>query len=339
MRSFDYEAAATVDDAVRLGSAPRTHFVAGGTTLVDLMKLDVERPERLVDVTRLAARDPALAAVEELPGGGLRLGALARMSQVGWDPRVRERYPMVSESLLLAASGQLRNMATIGGNVLQRTRCYYFRDTAMACNKREPGSGCAALGGYTRVHAVLGTSPHCIASHPSDLAVALAALDAVVRVRGAAAEGAAGGAAAERTIPFTEFHLLPGDHPERETVLRPGDLITAIDLPALAFARRSLYLKVRDRASYAFALASAAVAVDVAGGTVRDARVALGGVGPTPRRSREAERALVGRPATDATFRAAAEAAMAGAVPHGNHAFKIALARRPRVRALAEVTA
>lgn len=336
MHPFDYTAADDVDAAVRLGAAPGARFVAGGTNLVDLMKLDVERPSRVVDVTRLAARDPALARVEELPGGGLRLGALALMSQVGWDARVRERYPAVSQSLLLAASGQLRNMATIGGNVLQRTRCYYFRDPATPCNKREPGTGCASLAGIARVNAVLGTSPHCIASHPSDLAVALAAFDAVVRVRG---PGAGGGPPVDRAVPFTELHLLPGDHPERETVLAPGDLITAIDLPALPLARRSLYLKVRDRASYAFALASAAVALDVEGGVVRDARVALGGVGTKPWRAREAERALVGRPATVATYRAAGEAAMAGAVPHQDNAFKVELAKRTLVRALEEVAA
>jgi xanthine dehydrogenase YagS FAD-binding subunit len=252
------------------------------------------------------------------------------MSDVAWDARVRERYPVVSQALLQGASGQLRNMATIGGNVLQRTRCPYFRDTAMPCNKREPGTGCSALRGVNRGHAILGTSEHCIATHPSDLAVALAALDAVVRVRGRAGE---------RAIPFGEFHLLPDAHPEREHVLRPGELITAIDLPALPFARRSLYLKVRDRASYAFALASAAVALDVAGGTVRDARIALGGVATKPWRATGAERALVGRAASRATFRAAAEAALAGAVPRKDNAFKIELAKRTLVRALEELSA
>jgi xanthine dehydrogenase YagS FAD-binding subunit len=342
MQPFDYTLATDVDSAIRLGGAPDTRYVAGGTTLLDLMKLHVETPARLVDVNGLAAREPALGTVDELPGGGLRLGALARMSDTAWDARVRERYPMVSQSLLLAASGQLRNMATLGGNLLQRTRCWYFRDTAMPCNKREPGSGCSALHGITRMHAVLGTSPQCIAAHPSDLAVALAALDATVRVRGA--PGGAAGRTTERTIPFTDFHVLPGAHPERETVLRHGELITAIDLPPLPLARRSLYLKVRDRASYAFALASAAVAVDVQGGTIREARVALGGVGTKPWRSHEAERALVGHPATPATFRAAAVAAMRGAVAHGDpahgdNAFKIDLARRTLVRALTEVTA
>ncbi len=331
MHPFDYTAPADLDAAVRAASAPAARVVAGGTTLLDLMKLGVETPEQLVDINPLGARDPSLAAVAELPGGGLRLGALARMSDVGWDARVRERYPLVSESLLLAASGQLRNMASIGGNVLQRTRCWYFRDTATPCNKREPGSGCSALQGVNRIHAVLGGSDQCIATHPSDLAVALAALDAVVRVRGA------GGA--ERTIPFGDLHLLPGAHPERETTLRRGELITAIDLPALPFARRSRYVKVRDRASFAFALASAAVALDVRDGTVRDARVALGGVGTRPWRSREAERALVNRPASPETWRAAAEAALRGAVPRRDNAFKIGLAKRTLVRALTEVSA
>lgn len=335
MRPFEYRTATTVDEAVRDASASGTRYVAGGTTLIDLMKLEVERPARVVDINPLVQGDPTLAAIAELPGGGLRIGALARMSDTAWDARVKERYPMVSQALLLAASGQLRNMATIGGNVLQRTRCPYFRDTAMACNKREPGTGCSALHGVNRGHAILGTSEHCIATHPSDLAVALAALDATVHVRGGTSDGRSG----SRTIPFAELHLLPGAHPERENVLRQGELITAVALPALPFARRSLYLKVRDRASYAFALASAAVALDLDGGTVRDARIALGGVATKPWRSREAERALVGRPATRATFRAAAEAALRGAVPREENGFKVELAKRTLVRALEEVSA
>jgi len=335
VKAFDYTVAADVDAAVRAGATPGTRFVAGGTNLVDLMQLGVETPSHVVDVNALAARDPALAAITVLPDGGLRLGALARMSDVGWDARVRERYPAVSESLLLAASGQLRNMATLGGNVLQRTRCPYFRDTGTPCNKREPGSGCPSIPGYNRTNAVLGTSKHCIATHPSDFAVALTAMDAVVRVRTLAGGASAG----ERTIPFPDFHLTPGDHPERETVLQPGEFITALDLPPLAAARRSTYRKVRDRASYAFALASAAVALDVQGGTVRDARVALGGVATKPWRSHDAERALVGRPATEATFRAAADAALKGAVPYRENAFKIELAKRTLVRALTEVSA
>ena len=332
MIDFTYRRAASVDDATASGAGQlqNARFIAGGTNLVDLMKLDVERPATLVDINPLAASDPSLSAVSELPDGGLRLGALARMSDVAWDKRLQERYPLVSQSLLLAASGQVRNMATIAGNVLQRTRCPYFRDVATPCNKREPGSGCSALEGVNRQHAILGVSPACIAVHPSDLAVALVALDAIVQVRGRSGT---------RAIPFGAFHVLPGQHPERETVLQPGDLITSIDLPALPFARRSLYLKVRDRASFAFALASAAVALDVQSGTIRAARVALGGVGTKPWRSMAAEQALVGKPATAATFRAASAAALSGARPRKDNAFKVTLARRTLERALAEVTA
>jgi len=329
MIPFEYSAATDLESAVHAGRSSSTRFVAGGTTLIDLMKLGVERPTHVVDLNSLATRDASLAAVSDLPGGGLRLGALAHMSDVAWDPRVRDRYPVVSRSLLLAASGQVRNIATMAGNILQRTRCPYFRDTATPCNKREPGSGCSAIHGVNRGHAILGTSEHCIATHPSDFAVALTALDAVVHVR------AMGGA---RTIPFGEFHVLPGTHPERETVLQPGDVITAIDLPAIAFARHSTYLKVRDRASFAFALASAAVALDVQAGTIRGARVALGGVGTKPWRSHEAERALIGRPADVATYRAAAAAALAGARPQTHNAFKVELAKRTLVRALTEVS-
>ncbi len=331
MKPFQFSVASDVDGATRAGAVPGTRFVAGGTTLIDLMKLNVETPARVVDINPLVHADPSLAAISELPGGALRIGALARMSDVAWDAKVKERYPMVSQSLLLAASGQLRNMATIGGNILQRTRCPYFRDTATPCNKRQPGSGCSALHGVNRGHAVLGTSEQCIATHPSDLAVALAALDAIVHVRAAAARES-------RTIPFRDFNLLPDAHPEREHALKPGELITAIDLPALPFARRSLYLKVRDRASYAFALASAAVAVDVTDGVVRDARMALGGIATKPWRSTDAEQALIGKPATTASYRAAADRALRGAVPRKDNAFKIDLAKRTLVRALEEVT-
>jgi xanthine dehydrogenase YagS FAD-binding subunit len=329
MIAFDYISASDLDGAIRDGSAAATRFIAGGTTLVDLMKLGVENPSRVVDLNTLRRRDDSMSAVTDLTNGGLRLGALAHMSDVAWDPRVKERFPLVSQSLLLAASGQVRNMATMAGNVLQRTRCPYFRDTAMACNKREPGSGCSALHGLTRSHAILGTSDKCIATHPSDLAVALAALDATVNVRGTS--GA-------RTVRFVDLHTLPGQHPARETTLRPGDVITSIDLPNIAFARKSMYLKVRDRASFAFALASAAVALDVQRGTIRDARVGLGGIATKPWRSREAERALIGKPATNATFVAASNAALIGASPHGDNAFKVELAKRTLVRALAEVS-
>lgn len=328
MISFDYVSAADVESAVRAGARPSSRFVAGGTTLIDLMKLGVEQPMTVIDVTALGRRDASLTGITELPNGGLRLGALAHMSDVAWDPRVRDRYPFVSQSLLLAASGQLRNMATMGGNILQRTRCPYFRDIATPCNKRVPGSGCSAIGGFNRTHAVLGTSDHCIATHPSDFAVVLAALDATVRVQGASA----------RAVRFADFHLLPGAHPERETVLTAGELITGIDLPALPFVRRSVYLKVRDRASYAFALASAAVALDLRDGTIRSARVALGGVATKPWRSHEAEAALMGKPANSATFAMAARAALTGARPHKHNAFKIELARRTLVRALTEVS-
>ena len=330
MKPFDYTVPSSLDEATRSGARPATRFIVGGTNVVDLMKLEVETPEHLVDLNPLGDSDHALTTVTELPGGGLRIGALARMSDVAWDARVKEAYPVLSQSLLAAASGQLRNMASMAGNLLQRTRCPYFRDTATPCNKREPGSGCSALQGFNRSHAILGTSGHCIATHPSDLAVALAALGATIHVRGA-------GATAERTIPVTDLHVLPGTHPERETVLEPGEVITAIDVPALPFARRSLYLKVRDRASYAFALASAAVAVDLSGGRIRDARVALGGIATKPWRSMAAERALTGKAPSTATFRAAANAALAGATPRKDNAFKVELAKRTLVRALTEV--
>ena len=331
MIDFEYVRVTDIDAAIHAGAVPSTRFVAGGTNLIDLMKLNVERPAHVVDINDLARRDASLAALADLPGGGLRLGALAHMRDVAWDARVRDRYPVVSQSLLLAASGQLRNMATIGGNVLQRTRCPYFRDTAMPCNKREPGSGCSALVGINRTEAVLGTSEHCIATYPGDLAVALIALGATVHVRGASGT--------DRTMPFATLHTLPGAHPERETVLKAGELITAIDLPPLAAARRSLYLKVRDRASFAFALASAAVAVELQGRIIKDARVGLGGVAAKPWRSSEAEHALIGKPATEQTFRSAADAALAGARPHRDNGFKVVLAKRTLVRALTEVTA
>ncbi len=335
MNQFDYTLAGSVDEAARAGAGAATRFVAGGTTLIDLMKLGVETPAHVIDINALGARNPSLTMVSDLPGGGVRLGALARMSDVAWNPSVRDRFPVVSQALLLAASGQLRNMASMGGNVLQRTRCPYFRDVTTPCNKREPGSGCSAIGGYNREEAILGTSEHCIATYPGDLAVALVALDAMLHVRGPGANGQL----ADRTIPFVTFHVVPDSHPEVETVLRPGELITAIDIPALPFSKRSLYLKVRDRASYAFALASAAVALDVQGGTVRGARVALGGVGTKPWRSHEAEQVLIGKPATPASYSAAADAALKGAVPHKYNAFKVGLAKRTLVRALTEVSA
>ena len=333
MKPFDYTAPASLDEATRAGARPATRFIAGGTTLVDLMKLEVETPEHLIDLNPLGDGDPSLGTVSELPNGGLRIGALARMSDVAWTANVKERYPVLSQALLLAASGQIRNMASMAGNLLQRTRCPYFRDTATPCNKREPGSGCSAMQGFNRSHAILGTSEHCIATHPSDPAVAFVALGASVRVRGPGAQPSA-----ERTIPIASLHVLPATRPERETVLNPGEVITSIEIPPLPFARRSLYLKVRDRASYAFALASAAVALDLANGTIRDARVALGGVATKPWRSTAAERALIGKRAAPATFRAAAEAALRGAVAHRDNAFKVELAKRTLVRALTQVS-
>ena len=321
MQPFTYTTVADANAATRLAVADRrARYLAGGTTLVDLMKLDVEQPTQLIDITGLP-----LDEITALPDGVLRIGAMVRNSDLAHNELVRARYPMLSQAVLAGASGQVRNMATTAGNLLQRTRCFYFRDTAMPCNKREPGSGCSALDGYNRIHAVLGTSAHCIATHPSDMAVALVALDARVRVVGPAGE---------RVVSLGALHRLPGDRPDRETTLEPGELIIAVDVPPLAFASRSLYLKVRDRASFAFALASAAVAVDVRDGTVRDARIALGGVGTKPWRAAGAEEALRGRRAGRDAYRAAADAALAGAVPRAHNAFKIELGKRTLVRAL-----
>ena len=326
MQPFSYTLANDPVAAARLAANDTSaRFLAGGTTLVDLMKLEVEQPTRLIDITELP-----LAEITPLPDGGLRIGAMVRNSDLAHHEVVRARYPMLAQALLAGASGQLRNMATTGGNLLQRTRCLYFRDTATPCNKREPGTGCSALHGYNRQHAVLGTSEHCIATHPSDMAVALVALEARVRVLGGSGE---------RVIPLGELHTLPGDRPERENVIAPGELITAVDMPALPFATRSLYYKVRDRASFAFALASAAVALDIAGGVVRDARIALGGVATKPWRSRAAERALAGQRAGKEAYRAAAEAALDGAIPREHNAFKIELAKRTLVRALVRAEA
>jgi len=323
MHPFAYARARDAGQASQLAREPGSEIIAGGTDMMQLLKDDVRRPRRLVDITQLPWR-----AIEVSPAG-LRLGALARMSDVADDPRVREQYPVVTEALLASASPQVRNMATIGGNLLQRTRCVYFRDHDTSCNKREPGSGCAALQGENRLHAVLGGSDHCVATHPSDLAVALVALDAVVVVH--RADG-------ERRVALEQFHLLPGDTPEHETVLEPGDIIAAIEVPAAAAARRSHYRKVRDRASFEFALASAAVALDINGGTIREARIALGGVGTKPWRARDAEAALAGGPADRARFQAAAARALAGARPLAQNAFKIELAQRALVRALTTVS-
>jgi xanthine dehydrogenase YagS FAD-binding subunit len=320
MEPFTYERPTDDAKAIAGASADKSVFIAGGTTLVDLMRLEVLRPTALIDITGLA-----YDKVEEA-GGGVKIGALVRNSDLAYHPVIAQRYPVLAQALLAGASPQLRNLATTGGNLLQRTRCPYFRDPATAqCNKRVPGSGCAAIGGFTRSHAVLGTSQHCIATNPSDMNVALAALDPIVHVKGS--KGA-------RTIPFGDLHTLPGDHPEVEHTLAPGELITHVELPALPFATRSHYLKVRDRASYAFALASAAVALDVAGGTIKDARIALGGVATKPWRSREAEAVLTGKKGTVELYRSAAEAALAGARGHKDNQFKIELAKRTLVRAL-----
>jgi xanthine dehydrogenase YagS FAD-binding subunit len=287
---------------------------AGGTTLVDLMKLNVETPARLIDINRLP-----LDKVEATPDGGLKIGATVRNSDLAHQPTVLRDYPVLSQALLAGASAQLRNMATTSGNLLQRTRCMYFRDTAMPCNKREPGTGCPAITGSNRTLAVLGTSDNCIATNPSDMCVAMAALEATIHVQGPKGS---------RAIPFGDFYLLPGSTPNRETVLEPGDLITHVTLPPPRSGSKQVYLKLRDRASYEFALASAAVVITIAGGNVTQARIALGGVGTKPWRSHEAEAALVGKPANAANFRKAAEAAMRGAKPQSENGFKIELAKR-----------
>ncbi|WP_376959992.1 xanthine dehydrogenase family protein subunit M [Azospirillum sp. A26] len=329
MRAFSYERPDSVDAALHgVAGQPGTtteaavKFVAGGTNLLDLMKADVMRPERLVDISRLG-----LDQIEDTEGGGLRLGALARNADTAYDARVQARYPMLSKAILAGASAQLRNMATNGGNLLQRTRCYYFYDTGTPCNKREPGTGCGALTGVNRIHAILGASDSCIAVHPSDMCVALAALDAVVRVSGPAGE---------RTIPFADFHRLPGDTPHIDSSLAADELITAIDLPAEGFAPHSTYLKVRDRASYAFALVSVAAALKMEGQTIRSARLALGGVAHKPWRDPAAEAELAGKPASLENFREAARVLLRDARGQSHNAFKIGLAERAIVRALAE---
>jgi xanthine dehydrogenase YagS FAD-binding subunit len=325
MQNFAYQKMDTVAGVVNAAAAaPNVRFVAGGTTLVDLMKLNVENPQTVIDINGLP-----LTTVERTADGGLRIGAMVRNSDLAHHKLVQQQYPVLSQALLSGASGQLRNMATTGGNLLQRTRCYYFRDTAYVCNKREPGTGCSALDGFNRIHAILGTSEHCIATHPSDMAVAMMALEAVVHTSGPKGE---------RTIPLSDFYLLPGNTPQRESVLAGGELITHVTLPKLPSGTRSYYLKRRDRASYEFALASAAVVANVQGGSFQHIRIALGGVGTKPWRSLEAERVLQGKPANDANFSAAAEEALRGAKPMHDNAFKVQLAKRTLVRALQSVT-
>jgi xanthine dehydrogenase YagS FAD-binding subunit len=331
MELFKLVAVKTIPDAVKAQAAAITaqngadiRFIAGGTNLIDYMKLNVERPKQLVDINGLS-----LDRIERTPDGGLRIGALARNADVAHDATVKEQYPVLSQALLSGASPQLRNMATTAGNLLQKTRCVYYRDTATACNKREPGSGCSAIGGYNRMLAILGTSEHCIATNPSDQNVALTALEAVIHI-----EGTKG----QRAVPIAEFYLVPGTTPERETVLEPGDLITHVTLPKLPTGARNTYLKLRDRASYEFALASAAIVMKQEGGRIEFIRIAMGGVGTKPWRSTEAEAALHGKYATADNFHAAAEIVLRDAKPQSQNGFKIELAKRCLVHAMSHAT-
>ena len=324
MRGFTYARAGDSIEAVRQGSESQAKYVGGGTNLVDLMRESIERPAVLVDVTGLSS------AIEERQDGGLLIGAAVRNTALAEHPEIRSRYPVLARAILAGASAQIRNMATVGGNILQRTRCAYFYDTeGSRCNKRNPGDGCDAINGFNRTHAILGASSACVATHPSDMCVALAALDATVHV-----EGAAGA----RTLPLTELHRLPGDRPETETVLEPGELITAVELPAPAPAVRSTYRKVRDRSSYAFALVSVAAALEVDDGVVTDVRLALGGVAPKPWRARKAENVLRGGPATEEAFRAAADAELEAATALRDNGFKFELASRTITAVLSELT-
>jgi xanthine dehydrogenase YagS FAD-binding subunit len=323
MIGFQYSRADDVADAVRqIAASPGAKFVAGGTNLVDLMKMDVEQPVKLIDITRLP-----LDKIEDTHGGGLRIGALMRNSDLAYHPIVEQRYPMLSSALLAGASQQLRNMASVGGNLLQRTRCAYFYDIAMPCNKREPGSGCPAVGGLNRMNAILGTSDGCIAVHPSDMCVALAVLEAKVRVTGPRGE---------REIPFADFHRLPGDTPQHDTNLGADELITSIELPPRGFAANYTYLKIRDRLSYAFALVSVAVGLELEGGNIKEARFALGGVAHKPWRKAEAEAALRGKAVSGTAFAEAADIVLQEAKGFGHNTFKIDLARRTIVRALSQ---
>ena len=327
MHTFEFirpaDSAAAIAAAAQSKTAQQgadVRFMGGGTTLIDLMKLNVETPARVLDINRLP-----LDKIEDTPDHGLRVGATVRNSDLAYHPRVQRDYSVLSQAILQGASAQIRNMATVGGNLLQRTRCVYFRDTSMPCNKREPGTGCPAITGHNRTLAILGTSEHCIATNPSDMCIALAALEATVQIQGTKGT---------RTIAFGDFHLLPGSTPHRETVLEPGDLITHITLPPPTNGSKHLYLKLRDRASYEFALASAAVVLTLSSGKISRARIALGGVGTKPWRSTEAEAALIGKTANDAIFRQAAEAAVQGAKPQSENRFKIELAKRCLTHAL-----
>jgi xanthine dehydrogenase YagS FAD-binding subunit len=324
MRPFEYHRAADPAEALSIARASPARYLGGGTNLVDLMRQNIEAPAALVDVSRLPG------AIEETPNGGLMIGAAVRNSDLAAHPAVRTRFPMLSRAILAGASAQIRNMATVGGNILQRTRCAYFYDAAGArCNKREPGTGCDAIEGFNRYHAILGASEHCIATHPSDMCVALAALGASVHLE--SPEGA-------RSVPLLDFHRLPGDHPDIETVLRPGELITAVELAASPAAANSRYRKVRDRSSYAFALVSVAAGVEVAGGKIEDVRIALGGVAPKPWRAAKAEELLRGQAPAKARFLAAADAELAAAKTFDGNAFKVELARRTIAAVLGELT-
>ena len=320
MEPFRYIKAQDNHSAIRAAGINDAKFIAGGTNMLDLMKLNIETPKQVVDINKLS-----LYKIEELQNGGIRIGALVKNSDLAYHPIIVKKYPVLSEAILSGASPQLRNMATTGGNLMQRTRCPYFYSTDFACNKRVPGSGCAAIIGYNRMNAVLGTSDKCIATHPSDMCVAMAALGAIVHVQGPKGM---------RAIPFSEFHLLPGQTPQIEHNLKQDELITYVEIPALPFAAKSHYLKVRDRASYEFALTSAAVALEIQNGTIKNARIALGGVGTKPWRSVEAEKALIGSTANEDTFKKAAQVAIAGATPNKDNAYKIELAKRTLVRAL-----
>ena len=323
MINFQYARATDIADAVRQRAAdPGAKFIAGGTNLIDLMKYGVERPLRLIDISRLP-----LDMIEQTPEGGLRIGALVPNSDLAYHPVVERRYPLLSSAILAGASQQLRNMASTGGNLLQRTRCFYFYDTATPCNKREPGSGCSAIDGINRINAILGTSEACIATHPSDMCVALAALEAKVHVAGPAGE---------RVIPFQDFHRLPGDTPDRDTNLEPNEIITAIELPGQGFAANYSYLKIRDRLSYAFALVSVAAAMELDGGRIKEARLALGGVAPKPWRDPAVEEALRGQAANEEAFARAADALLRDAKGFSHNTFKIDLARRAIVRTLTQ---
>jgi xanthine dehydrogenase YagS FAD-binding subunit len=323
VNSFEYTRPVDAFDAVRqIAADPAAKFIAGGTNLIDLMKENVARPSRLIDITRLP-----LGKIEETTDGGLRIGALVANSDLAYDPRIEARYPLLGSAILAGASQQLRNMASTGGNLLQRTRCLYFYDTNTPCNKREPGSGCSAIGGINRMHAILGTSEHCIATHPSDMCVALAALDARVLATGT------GG---QRSIAFDDFHRLPGDSPQIDTNLRADEIITAIELPPKGFAKNYTYLKIRDRLSYAFALVSVAVGLEIEGDSINDARLALGGVAHKPWRDREVEVQLRGASPTRESFARAAETLLRGARGFGHNDFKIELARRAILRTLGQ---